>query len=271
MPRPVWFVDLLKKAYPTRYIAALLTNLPVIENMANFGFFMGDDVVYLPKDNTIQINEAIAEQEDIVLPSQVVEHFIEKANYHWIMDFCLCREGAHCRDYPHDYGCIFLGEAVLGINQQLGRLVSKEEALDHARLCRETGLVHTIGRNKLDTMWLGVKPGGKLMTICNCCPCCCLWGTLPYFSPKISRKIQKLPGVTVTVTDLCSGCGTCIEGVCFVDAIEFTNGQAEIMDTCRGCGRCVEICPDGAITLTIDETTVFQKTVKRLSRLVDVT
>ncbi len=109
------------------------------------------------------------------------------------------------------------------------------------------------------------------MTICNCCPCCCLWGTLPNFSPKISRKIQKLPGVTVTVTDLCSGCGTCTEGVCFVGAIELTNGRAEIMDTCRGCGRCVEICPDGAINLTIDETTVFQKTVKSLSRLVDVT
>ena len=225
MPRPVWFVELLKKAYPTRYIAALLTNLPVIENIANFGFFMGDDIVYLPKDNTIQINEAIAEPEDIVLPSQVVEHFIEKANYHWIMDFCLCREGAHCRDYPRDFGCIFLGEAVLGINPQLGRLVSKEEALDHARLCREAGLVHMIGRNKLDTMWLGVKPGGKLMTICNCCPCCCLWGTLPYFSPKISRKIQKLPGVTVTVTDLCSGCGTCTEGVCFVDASYSRTGE----------------------------------------------
>jgi Pyruvate/2-oxoacid:ferredoxin oxidoreductase delta subunit len=271
MSRPVWFVELLKKVFPTRKIAALLTNLPVIENIADFGFFMGDDIVYLPKDNTIQINEAIAESEDIVLPSQVVEHFIEIANYHWIMDFCLCRESEHCQDYPRDFGCIFLGEAVLGINPQLGRLVSKEEALDHAHHCREAGLVHLIGRNKLDTMWLGVKPGGKLMTICNCCPCCCLWGTLPYISPKISRKIHKLPGVTVTVTDLCSGCGVCTEGFCFVDAIAFTNGRAEIKDTCRGCGRCVEICPDGAISLTIDETTVFQKMVNHLSRLIDVT
>ncbi|MFC2054536.1 DUF362 domain-containing protein [Chloroflexota bacterium] len=271
MSRPVWFVELLKKVYPTRKIAALLTNLPVIENVADMGFFMGDDIVYLPKDNTIQINEAITEPEDIVLPSQVVEHFIKKAKYHWIMDFCLCREGAHCRDYPRDFGCIFLGKAALGINPQLGRPVSKEETLDHARHCREAGLVHMIGRNKLDTVWLGVKPGGELMTICNCCPCCCLWGSLPYFSPMISRKIQKLPGVTVTVTDLCSGCGICTEGVCFVDAIELTNGRAETKDTCRGCGRCVEICPDGAINLTIDNNRIFQETAKHLSSLVDVT
>jgi hypothetical protein len=90
------------------------------------------------------------------------------------MNTCLCRDAKQCKDYPIDLGCLFLGEAALGINPRLGRGVTKREALEHIRRCREAGLVHLIGRNKLDTVWLGVGPGDKLLTICHCCPCCCL-------------------------------------------------------------------------------------------------
>jgi hypothetical protein len=55
-------------------------------------------------------------------------------------------------------GCLFMGKAVLGINPALGRLVSKEEAHEHIRRCNEKGLFHLIGRNKLDTVWLGIGP-----------------------------------------------------------------------------------------------------------------
>ena len=271
MPRSTRFVRLLKRFYPARYLGALMTNLPVLESVADYGFFMGDDVVYLPKDNTIQINEPIAQPEEIVLPSQVVEHFIKQANYHWIMDFCLCRESAHCRDYPRNYGCLFLGEAVLDINPSLGRLVSRDKALEHVQRCRDAGLVHMVGRNRLDKIWLGIGPGYKLLTICNCCPCCCLYGTLPYMSPRIGRKIQKLPGAEIRVSDLCIGCGTCCEGICFVDAIQIINGTASIRDDCRACGRCVEVCPEGAIELSIESGQVFNQTIDRLSGLVDLT
>jgi hypothetical protein len=77
------------------------------------------------------------------------------------MNSCICREAERCEDYPIDLGCLFLGEAALGINPQLGRRVTKEKALQHVRRCREAGLVHLIGRNKLDTMWLGVGPGDR--------------------------------------------------------------------------------------------------------------
>jgi ferredoxin len=261
---------MLKKIYPARYLGALMTNLPVLETLANAYLFMGDDVVYLPRDNTIRINEPIPQPEEIALPSEIVEHFIKKANFHWIMDFCLCRDGAGCRDYPREYGCLFLGEAVLDINPELGSLATKKEALDHVQRCQEAGLVHMVGRNRLDKVWLGAGPGHKLLTICNCCPCCCLYGTLPYTSPKISRKIHRLPGLQVSVSELCSGCGLCTEGVCFVEAINLTNGQANILDDCRGCGRCVEICPDGAIDITLSDRVVFQETVDRISKLVDV-
>ena len=83
-----------------------------------------------------------------------------------------------------------------------------------ARRCR-AGLVHLIGRNKLDSVWLGAGPSHKLMTICNCCPCCCLWRMIPQLDPAIGAKVTRMPGVSVTVTDRCAGCGTCAAGICF--------------------------------------------------------
>lgn len=187
------------------------------------------------------------------------------------MDSCFCRDASRCEDYPLDLGCLFLGEAVLGINPRMGRRVTKAEALEHARRCREAGLVHLIGRNKIDTLWLGVNPGHKLLTICNCCPCCCLWRVIPHLDASISRKVTPMPGVTVTVTERCGGCGTCTQGVCFVDAIRLDGRRAVVGDACRGCGRCVEACPQQAIELSIDDTPFVEEIVARLSRLVDVT
>jgi len=130
--------------------------------------------------------------------------------------------------------------------------------------------VHLVGRNKLDTVWLGVGPGAKLFTICNCCPCCCLWKILPELTPRIGHKITRLPGVEVKVTERCRGCGTCSDGVCFVDAISLVDGRAHIDGTCRGCGRCVEACPNKAIELTIEEGSYVQEAICRLSQRVDV-
>lgn len=270
MARPLWFVNLIKKAYPSRFGAAKLTRLPLVGRIVEYGLFKGDDIIYLPRDNTVRIDQSIEGLGNTVLPSQVVEHFIERASYHWLMDTCICRDGGHCEEYPIDFGCLFLGEAVLQINPQLGRRVTKAEALEHVRRCREAGLVHMIGRNKLDSVWLGVRPGHKLLTVCNCCPCCCLWKIIPQVSPSIGNKVTRMPGVTVTVTDRCVGCGICTQGVCFVDAICLEDKRAAISDACRGCGRCVEICPEHAIKLLIDDTQFVDESIARLSSLVDV-
>lgn len=270
MARPIWFVNLLKKYFPSRFSLARLTKVPLVGGMIDYGLFHGDDIFYLPKDRVIRIDEAVSGPEETVLPSRVVEHFIEKANRHWIMDFCICRDASHCQDYPIELGCLFLGEAVLDINPALGRLVSKEEAKDHVQRCREAGLVHLVGRNKLDAVWLGANPGNKLLTICNCCPCCCLWRMIPYIDPSIGGRVTKMPGVTVAVTESCVGCSLCAEDFCFVDAIRMQDGLAVIGDACRGCGRCVEMCPAEAIEISLDEDSFLRESIGRLSLLVDV-
>jgi ferredoxin len=232
--------------------------------------FRGDDMIILPKDESIKINVPLDYPESTIIPSQVVENYINQAEYHWVMDFCMCRESDGCQDYPQKLGCLFLGEPVLKINSKLGRRVSKEEALEHARLCREAGLVHTIGRNRLDSIWLGTSPVEGLMTICNCCPCCCLWGIVPDITPRISQKITRMPGVVVKIGDNCQGCGTCTDGICFAEAIQVLNGKADISLECRGCGRCVEVCPESAITLSINGGKSIQDAINRLDKLVDL-
>jgi ferredoxin len=267
--RPRWFVQMIKLAFPSRFLAARATKLPVLGSLMDRWFFEGDRLIYLPKDQVIQIDESIELPGEMVLPSQVVEHFIRESSTRWIMDACICRDGSQCQDYPIDLGCLFLGEAAAGIDPRLGRSVTREEALAHVRVCREAGLVHMVGRNKLDTVWLGVGPGDKLLTICNCCPCCCLWGMLPYLTPRIGAKVTRMPGVTVEASSLCAGCGACME-VCFADAIQLLDGQAVVGDACRGCGRCVEVCPQGAIELSIAHGHFVEESVRRIAPLVDL-
>jgi len=248
---------------------AKFTKFPPFGKLVDQLLFNGDDLIYLPMDTTIQINEPISRSKEIVLPSDIVEYFINQADYHWIMDFCICRSANHCQDFPEDLGCIFLGEAVNQINPQLGRMVTTSEAIEHAQRCRDVGLVHMIGRNKLDTVWLGAGPPDKLMTICNCCPCCCLWKFLPDINNIIGDKVSKMPGVEINVTDLCVGCGFCLDSICFVDSIHLVDGKALIDQTCRGCGRCVVVCPNNAIVIILTNPNFGFEVIDRISISLD--
>ena len=119
-------VQLIKLAFPGRFLAARATRVPVLGQVMDRWLFEGDHLFYLPQDHLIQVDEAVELPGEMVLPSQVVEHFIEQANVHWIMNACICRDGCRCEDYPIDLGCLFLGEAAEGINPKLGRRVTRQ-------------------------------------------------------------------------------------------------------------------------------------------------
>ncbi|MHA2363505.1 MAG: indolepyruvate ferredoxin oxidoreductase subunit alpha [Candidatus Hodarchaeales archaeon] len=286
MVRPMWFIKSLISSFPQRFFFARFSHIPIIGRIIEYMAFEDDHIYYLLKDDvaqsdntsidsglktkTLEVNKPITRTPDTVLPSHVVEHFIEESNYHWVMNFCICRLSSDCQDYPSHLGCLFLGEASIGIDPRLGRQVTKEEAKEHINKCREAGLVHLVGRNKLDTVWLDLSPGNKLMTICNCCNCCCLWKMIPNLAPQIESKVMKMPGIQVTVsTDDCIGCDICIE-TCFVKAIKLIDEKAVISDSCRGCGRCASECPNEAIKVSISNPDYVQTTINNMTRLVTV-
>ncbi len=116
-----------------------------------------------------------------------------------------------------------------------------------------------------------VRPGAKLLTICNCDPCCCLWRMLPDLSPDFARNVTRMPGVSVVVLDKCKGCGTCADGSCFVKAVHMDGKKAIIdQEACRGCGRCAERCPSNAIDVHISDELFIDATIEAVERIVDV-
>jgi ferredoxin len=270
--RPPWFITLLKRNFKYRFTLAKASHIPGVGALMSLMLFDGDDMVYIPKDGVVElaVNQPIDPGTSTPLPSSIVHAFIDEADFHWAMNFCICREANKCVDYPRDIGCLFMGEAAKRIDPKLGHPITREEAHEHIRLADEAGLIHVIGRNKLDAVWLDVSPGERLMTVCNCCPCCCLWKMLPSLNGDIGARITRMEGVEVTVdTSACVGCGEC-QKVCFVDAIKIEGGKARITDQCRGCGRCAEACPNHAVKITTPTTEAIENTAKRIREKVDL-
>jgi len=229
-----------------------------------------DDVIWVPKDSLIKIKvgESVDTVPEMILPSKAVEHVIRNASHRVIMNFCVCRESLQCKDYPIEMGCIFLGDTARDIHPELGREATVDEALEVAARARELGLVHCVGRSGFDPLWLDVAPANKLFTICNCCPCCCITRTIPYAMPIIGEGFQRMPGIKITVTDDCLGCGTCVEEACLFQAVSIEDGRAVINeDACRACGRCANFCPEEAIEITIDDPNYIEKTIEHLTKL----
>jgi Pyruvate/2-oxoacid:ferredoxin oxidoreductase delta subunit len=268
---------LIRSTFQQRFLVARMTRLPIAGKVIEFALFEKDKMIYLPRDNAVKRKVITLEKEvgatNIVLPSQVIDHFLRRSRYIFIMNACMCRESNHCKDYPHELGCIFLGRGVTRIPENMGRRATADEAIEHMRKAREAGLVHLIGRNKIDSVWLNTGPKEELLSICNCCHCCCLWKMLPDMNDLISSGVSRIPGLEVRVLyDRCTGCGACVvENICFVRALSIREGKAHLDEMrCKGCGRCVEFCPGGAMEISLADPDYFEKTVRKVDPLVDI-
>ncbi len=278
-------VLIIRSTFNTRFLMArVCRKIPPLARVVDMLFFEGDDIQVLPRDSTIhldeinststadlEINAEIDPPVNTLLPSEVLRVMIEKSRYHFIMDSCICRASNDCQDYPQDLGCLFLGKGAYRISHKLGRRVSASEALKHVKKSQEAGLVHIIGRNKIDSVWLNTGPKEELLSICHCCPCCCLWKMAPELPEDIGKGFIPMMGVELVFEEhLCMGCGKCAKGVCFVDAIHLENGQACLdLNKCRCCGRCAEVCSTGALTIKMSDNSI-KEAISRVEGLVDV-
>jgi len=117
--------------------------------------------------------------------------------------------------------------------------ITAAEALAICRDCHQAGMA------QISYAHLDLGTGGSTFVMCNCCKDGCL--------PLLTRNIYgagRYPfnrGVmrTFVETDLCRGCGTCVEACVFGARTLAADGKARV-EGCYGCGLCVSHCPNGA-------------------------
>jgi len=176
-----------------------------------------------------------------VYPYEDLRDVMSRAKSFQVMD-CICKKehgllGHECA-YPLEVCLAFAGSEGAFDKYRMGRVISREEALEILKKADEAGLVH---------MTYNVQKGQ--MFVCNCCPCCCgvLRGVKNFNAPHLMAKSNYIAFID---QDACVECGTCAEERCPVAAIEQTGNEYAVKpERCIGCGACVSGCSTSAITL----------------------
>lgn len=261
---------ILKYIFNWRFrIAEFTKKSKIYKKIIDFALFKDDEIIVVP--NTIPINKKVESEGSEFLPTEIIKEVIKRNDEIVIMNSCLCRTSNNCQDYPQDLGCIFLGPTAAKIPKHVGKKATVKEALAQVDKADAAGLSHIIGRNKIDTVWMNVHPGKGLLTICHCCPCCCLWKVYPNLDDEISDKLEKLEGVTVELhEENCKKCKKCLDEVCMFDAISMENNKITIdYDICRGCGLCSNTCKFDAISISYTKEAI-DNVVNRLDNLIEI-
>ena len=272
-------IAVVKRIFHLRFMVAGLTRKSrIMDKIIKKMLFEHDGTYFIPSNEsvknissqTIQMDYSINNPDMVVMPIDIIKSVINESQDIVIMNKCLCRTSTDCSDYPVDLGCIFIGKTTRKISRKHCREVTQKEAIDHIDKCEEAGLIHIMGRNKMDSVWMNVRPNDELLTICNCCPCCCLWRVYPDLSDTIQKDFYKLPGVSVRCDEkTCIGCGKCVE-VCFGDAIRITDNVAMVDENiCIGCGQCSSKCPTNAMKLSYEKSDV-ESVFNKITSLVKI-
>lgn len=220
--------------------------------------------------SVIPVNRDIEGSQDQALPIEIIDALIDRSTVRVTMAKCLCRYTYDCKNYPQNFGCLFLGESAMETPKGWRQIVTKKEAKAHARKGISLGLVPMVGKIRFDSDTMGIKDRGKLMTVCFCCECCCLTRFLaPLPVDLVDTMLHRVEGISIEVTDACIGCGECVE-VCYVNAIEIIDGKAVKSDKCRVCGRCAARCKQKAIKIKLDNPNAVDDVVERLLSIVEI-
>ena len=188
----------------------------------------------------VPVNTQIKAEHQVLLHEDV-HQIIENAKSFQVMD-CICRKESALLGHPCDHtleACMsFSSEEGAFDKHPLGRVITKEEALEVAAKAEEEGLVHHT---------YNVKSGHYF--ICNCCSCCCgiLRGMNDFHAPYL---IAKSNYVAMIDQESCETCGVCADERCPVEAIEEVDGTYAVKpERCIGCGVCTTGCPTESISL----------------------
>ncbi|KAF0159614.1 MAG: 4Fe-4S protein [Syntrophaceae bacterium] len=181
----------------------------------------------------VPVNESVEPQSQILAYDDVVK-IIEDAKTLSVTN-CSCRViSGNCKK-PLEV-CMQVDRAAeYNIERGTGRALSKSEAVEILKKCREEGLVHVVDNR---------QTVGHV--ICNCCNDCCLnWAIMK--GPK--KWVAPSRFEAFVHADLCSGCETCVDR-CFFDALSMKDDLTVVdPEKCLGCGACTVVCPTEALKL----------------------
>ena len=197
------------------------------------------------------------ESEKTVVPLDMIKESLKHVDYIAGMDRCLCRDANNCSDFPHDLGCLFLGEAAkIVVKHKLGRRFTYEEACARVDEAAKAGLMGQAVWIEVEQMLWGVPNDlmDHFMEICFCCPCCCITMKLSRNATDKERHRFHPSGWTaVADTTKCVGCRSCMKGPngCPVEALSIgKNGRIQIdQEHCVGCGICRARCEHDVIRI----------------------
>ncbi len=250
------FVNKLLKFLHNSYKAV---SLPGLRKLTPWLDPKKNSMTYLP------VNESIIAQEEVLLPN-VVHEFIDKSDYHVILNKCGCRFGNKCEHHTEDVGCLFMGESALDMPNGISRQVTKAEAHAHVEKAISAGLVPMTGKVRVDNDLFLIPDKKKLVSVCFCCHCCCMM-TFYRHAPgsQLDNVITPVEGLEIEVTNNCVGCGICIE-TCGFKAITIKNRKALHSDICRKCGRCETTCPNNAVRIILHNKNAVEDVIKRIQQ-----
>jgi len=188
---------------------------------------------------------------------------------------CPCRTSNGCENHDHTLGCTWLGRGAGKIDRTKwpgARLATKEEALERERLAYENGLVPHLGKIRGDaSIYRVLDYENEFMSICHCCPCCCIVSLFKYGTSDYKKIVKRMKGVEVRVdAEKCSGCGKCFK-VCIYNGLKMKREKTSInLENCMGCGRCERVCPNYAISISIDDYSKIDALFARFESRVDI-
>ena len=272
---------LIRTLWPLGKALNWLGNLPLAGRLVAPLFNARDNEATI-----IPVQQAITGTKSVALPYPLLVPLVERASARFILDECPCRHGERCQTYPHDVGCLYLGDGAAQIRAELGRQASIPEVLAHLDRAMDAGLTPTVVHAAFDAYMLDI-PYRRMLAVCFCCDCCC---TVRYglrVGPAAFRDIVlRLPGLALVVDDTCTACGVCA-AACPVQAITLNAGSRDAgqgsapiapaewaqvdAERCKGCGRCVAACPSGAIHLHLaDEADMVARLLARVALRTDI-
>ncbi|MCP4755511.1 MAG: 4Fe-4S dicluster domain-containing protein [Proteobacteria bacterium] len=156
---------------------------------------------------------------------------------------CICRKEAEIKGT----GCSKLMESCLSfgaaatyyVENEMGREITKEEALGVLKKAEEDGLIHFSSNHSDNKVF-----------ICNCCGCCCK-ALAPLVKHDKPAVIAKSNYYAVHDDESCTNCEDCLDR-CQVEAIRSENDLTLIdEEKCIGCGLCVSVCPTESLSMVV--------------------